>query len=137
MSGLSLLAAVLNNFVERGTNCPHIFVATHMHRVMNMLPQSPLIEEQVRHVPFWVSFATLKRLPLSFQFFIFYFIIQTFEFVTNLDGSVAYLYSLISGHVIRSFAHAAARSAGLDEKVVRRALEVKILPRMHLKLCLP
>lgn len=50
MSGLSLLAAVLNNFVERGTNCPHIFVATHMHRVMNMLPQSPIIEEQVRYL---------------------------------------------------------------------------------------
>ncbi|XP_011872274.1 PREDICTED: mutS protein homolog 5-like [Vollenhovia emeryi] len=94
VSGLSLLAAVLNNFVERGSDCPHIFVATHMHRVMNMLPQSPIIEE------------------------------QTFEFVTNVDGTVAYLYSLTSGHVTRSFAHAAARSAGLDEKIVKRALEI-------------
>ncbi|XP_028047843.1 mutS protein homolog 5 isoform X1 [Monomorium pharaonis] len=94
VSGLSLLAAVLNNFIERGTQCPHIFVATHMHRVMNMLPQSPIIEE------------------------------QTFEFVTNEDGSVAYLYSLTSGRVARSFAHAAARSAGLDERIIKRALEV-------------
>jgi len=49
---------------------------------------------------------------------------QTFEFVTNEDGSVAYLYSLTNGHVARSFAHAAARSAGLDERIVKRALEV-------------
>ncbi|EFN76321.1 MutS protein-like protein 5 [Harpegnathos saltator] len=94
VSGLSLLAAVLNNFIERGVNCPHVFVATHMHRVINMLPRDPMIEE------------------------------QTFEFITNDDGTVAYLYRLISGHATRSFAHAAARSAGLDEQVIKRALEV-------------
>lgn len=44
---------------------------------------------------------------------------------------MAYLYTLASGHVVRSFAHAAARSAGLDEKIVKRALEVKILPFEH------
>ncbi|KAL0112414.1 hypothetical protein PUN28_012036 [Cardiocondyla obscurior] len=94
VSGLSLLAAVLSNFVDRGTDCPHIFVTTHMHRVMDILPQHPIIEE------------------------------QTFEFITNEDGSVAYLYRLSSGHVACSFAHAAARCAGLDEKVVKRASEV-------------
>ncbi|CAL1687218.1 unnamed protein product [Lasius platythorax] len=94
VSGLSLLAAVLNNFVERGIRCPHVFVATHMHRIMSMLPQSPIIEE------------------------------QTFEFITNNDGSVAYLYRITTGHATRSFAHAAARSAGLNEHIVKRALEV-------------
>ncbi|XP_072755327.1 mutS protein homolog 5-like isoform X2 [Anoplolepis gracilipes] len=94
VSGLSLLAAVLNNFVERGIYCPHVFAATHIHRIMSMLPQSPLIEE------------------------------QTFQFITNNDGSVAYLYRISTGHATRSFAHAAARSAGLDEQVVKRALEV-------------
>ncbi|KMR01353.1 protein 5 [Lasius niger] len=93
VSGLSLLAAVLNNFVERGIRCPHVFVATHMHRIMSMLPQSPIIEE------------------------------QTFEFITNNDGSVAYLYRITTGHATRSFAHAAARSAGLNEHIVKRALE--------------
>jgi len=39
---------------------------------------------------------------------------------------VAYLYSLTHGHVARSFAHAAARSAGLNEKIIKRALEVII-----------
>jgi len=29
--------------------------------------------------------------------------------------------------VTRSFAHAAARSAGLDEKIIERALEVKFI----------
>jgi len=47
-SGLSLLAAVLNSFVERDVYCPHVFVATHMFQLMNMLPRSPIIEEQVR-----------------------------------------------------------------------------------------
>lgn len=130
MSGLSLLAAVLNNFVERGTECPHIFVATHMHRVMNMLPQSPIIEEQVRLGSIIFSIYSQRRsdllellvVPLSI-FYLFYYL-QTFEFVTNEDGSVAYLYSLTSGRVARSFAHAAARSAGLDERIVKRALEV-------------
>ncbi|KAH0955065.1 hypothetical protein HN011_005583 [Eciton burchellii] len=93
-SGLSLLAAVLNNFVERDAYCPHVFVATHMFQVMNMLPQSPIIEE------------------------------QTFEFIANDNGSLAYLYRLTSGQATRSFAHAAARSANLDEQVIRRALEV-------------
>lgn len=65
-----------------------------------------------------------QRLPLYIPFFFLLF--QTFDFVTNVDGSVAYLYSLKSGHVVRSFAHAAARSAGLDEKIVKRALEVNI-----------
>jgi len=130
VSGLSLLAAVLNNFVERGTDCPHIFVATHMHRVMNMLPRSPIIEEQVRRGRVIFSGtrdaeAISSNCRCSFDLLsISLFTMQTFEFVTNEDGSVAYLYSLTSGHVARSFAHAAARSAGLDEKIVKRALEV-------------
>lgn len=45
---------------------------------------------------------------------------------------MAYLYNLTSGRVARSFAHAAARSAGLDDKIVKRALEVKILHTMYL-----
>jgi len=77
----------------------------------------------------WHSLATSKRFRricrCSFDLLsISLFTMQTFEFVTNEDGSVAYLYSLTSGHVARSFAHAAARSAGLDEKIVKRALEV-------------
>ncbi|XP_029163563.1 mutS protein homolog 5-like isoform X2 [Nylanderia fulva] len=94
VSGLSLLAAVLNNFVQRGIHCPHVFVATHMHRIMNMLPQNPIIKE------------------------------QTFEFVINDDCSVAHLYRITTGHTTCSFAHAAARMAGLDEDVVKRAEEV-------------
>jgi DNA mismatch repair ATPase MutS len=49
---------------------------------------------------------------------------QTFEFIANDNGSLAYLYRLTSGQATRSFAHAAARSANLDEQVIRRALEV-------------
>lgn len=59
-----------------------------------------------------------------FNSLLFLHILQTFEFVTNEDDSVAYLYRLTNGHTTRSFAHAAARSAGLDEQVVKRAVEV-------------
>lgn len=65
--------------------------------------------------------------------------LQTFEFITNDDGTVAYLYRLTSGHATRSFAHAAARSAGLDEQVVKRALEVikEISALLRLNVILP
>lgn len=48
ISGLSLVAAVLNTFAERGSNCPHVFAATHAYNVLALLPQTPVIETQVR-----------------------------------------------------------------------------------------
>lgn len=46
-NGLSLLAAVLDSFVERAVYCPHVFAATHIHRVTKLLPENPMIEAQV------------------------------------------------------------------------------------------
>lgn len=48
MSGLSLVAAILNTFAERDSDCPHVFAATHAYGVLALLPQISLIEIQVR-----------------------------------------------------------------------------------------
>ncbi|XP_060826344.1 mutS protein homolog 5-like [Bombus pascuorum] len=94
ISGLSLVAAVLNTFAERGSNCPHVFAATHAYNVLALLPQTPLIET------------------------------QTFECVIDQDESLAFLYRLINGSTKRSFAHYVARIAELEEDVVKRGLLV-------------
>ncbi|XP_066594370.1 mutS protein homolog 5-like [Prorops nasuta] len=94
ISGLSLFTAVLMNFLERGVYCPHIFAATHIHRVLQLLPQSDVIEN------------------------------YTFEHVLNEDQSIVFLYRLIKGNVTGGFAHTVAKVAGLSEKVVERSKEV-------------
>lgn len=49
VSGLSLVAAVLNAFAERGPDCPHVFLATHAYSVLTLLPpETRLIQTQVR-----------------------------------------------------------------------------------------
>ena len=59
ISGLSLVAAVLNTFAERGSNCPHVFLATHAYSVLTLLSQTPLIEIQV-------AVCTKNNYPCSF-----------------------------------------------------------------------
>ncbi|KOC63328.1 MutS protein like protein 5 [Habropoda laboriosa] len=98
-SGFSLVAAVLNAFVERGADCPHVFVATHAYTVLPFLRRSSLIE------------------------------CQTFEYTINEDESVAFLYRLTNGSATRSLAHHVARISELDEDVVKRALEVGLESR--------
>ncbi|XP_043276962.1 mutS protein homolog 5-like [Venturia canescens] len=94
IDGAALLTAVLKSFYDRGIQCPHIFAATHIHRVIELLPQSRMIEA------------------------------QTFEFLSNESNDLVFLYRLISGKTSCSFAHSVAKNAGLAEDVVHRALEV-------------
>ncbi|XP_043792597.1 mutS protein homolog 5-like isoform X2 [Apis laboriosa] len=94
MSGLSLVAAILNTFAERDSDCPHVFAATHAYGVLALLPQISLIE------------------------------IQTFEYTIDEDESLAFLYRLTNGSTTRSFAHYVARLAELDEDIVKRGLEI-------------
>lgn len=47
VDGLALLASSLKSFLERGENCPHIFVSTHFHHVTELLPQSKYLQLQV------------------------------------------------------------------------------------------
>ncbi|CAK9809162.1 MutS protein homolog 5 [Anthophora plagiata] len=93
-SGFSLVAAVLNTFVEKGADCPHVFAATHAYAVHLFLHRSPLIE------------------------------FQTFEYTINEDESVAFLYRLTTGSTRRSLAHHVAKIAEFDQDIVKRALEV-------------
>ncbi|XP_043543378.1 mutS protein homolog 5 [Chiloscyllium plagiosum] len=45
VDGLSLLAAVLRHWVKQDVKCPHIFLSTNFHSLvqLNLLPSSPLI----------------------------------------------------------------------------------------------
>uniref|UniRef100_A0A803SX63 MutS protein homolog 5 n=1 Tax=Anolis carolinensis TaxID=28377 RepID=A0A803SX63_ANOCA len=46
VDGLSLLAAVLRYWIKQATNCPHIFVATNFHSLvqLKLLPTTPLVQ---------------------------------------------------------------------------------------------
>ncbi|KAK0178249.1 hypothetical protein PV328_002219 [Microctonus aethiopoides] len=91
---VALLSSILKSFVDRGRYCPHIFVATHMHRTIDLIPKTPILEA------------------------------QSFEFLTDEDGSIIFLYRLISGNTKCSYAHAAAKSAGLFIDDVTESMEI-------------
>ncbi|XP_033212595.1 mutS protein homolog 5-like isoform X2 [Belonocnema kinseyi] len=95
IDGSALLASVVTHFLERGLECPHIFAATHLHRVLDLLPRGPLMQ------------------------------IQTFEFLQPTDESdIVFLYRLTEGASKLSFAHAVAKHAGLDPNIIKRAIQV-------------
>lgn len=50
LDGLALLSASLNNLLERGDNCPHVFVSTHFHHVTDHLSDSPQLHSQVMKI---------------------------------------------------------------------------------------
>lgn len=47
LDGLSLLTASLEAFLKREKNCPFVFVSTHFHHVVGLLPQSPYSKLEV------------------------------------------------------------------------------------------
>lgn len=84
ISGLSLVAAVLNTFAERGSNCPHVFAATHAYNVLALLPQTPLIETQVRENIFVDSLYLCTKydiIPLPLPLLS----LSIFSFLWNID----------------------------------------------------
>ncbi|XP_057336795.1 mutS protein homolog 5-like [Microplitis mediator] len=90
---LALLTSILKSFISRGNYCPHILCATHIHRVIELLPKTPILQS------------------------------MTFDYVLDEDNSLVFLYELISGNVTCSFAHATAISVGLAENVVLHAIK--------------
>lgn len=44
--GISLLVSALKYFLNLDPGCPHVLVSTHIQRISQFLPQSPLIEYQ-------------------------------------------------------------------------------------------
>ncbi|KAG8300780.1 MutS protein msh5 [Homalodisca vitripennis] len=47
IDGLGILSACLEHFIERGNDCPHLFVSTHFHSLPKMLPTSPAVKVQL------------------------------------------------------------------------------------------
>lgn len=48
VDGLSLLAACLSHLVRKGSDCPHVVLSTHFHRLIELMEDSPLIRTYVR-----------------------------------------------------------------------------------------
>ncbi|XP_044577035.1 mutS protein homolog 5-like [Cotesia glomerata] len=108
IDSLALLTSILKNFIQRGNYCPHILCATHVHRVIELLPKTPILEA------------------------------MTFDYQLDENNTVVFLYELISGNVTCSFAHATAISAGLAENIVLDAIKTfKSIKQNKLPPCCP
>lgn len=95
IDGAALLASVCKYFLDLGTECPQLFIATHLHRVFDLIPKGPLIQP------------------------------QTFDFLQPTDErEIVFLFKLIEGVSKLSFAHAVAKHAGLNSDILKRATEI-------------
>ncbi|XP_053237896.1 mutS protein homolog 5 [Podarcis raffonei] len=100
VDGLSLLAAVLRYWIRQATQCPHIFVATNFHSLMqlNLLPDSPLLQ-----------YLTMD---------------------THQDGDeLVFFYRIKEGMSTVSHAANIADLAGMPPKLIARGVEVSELLR--------
>nr|XP_060611047.1 mutS protein homolog 5 isoform X1 [Anolis sagrei ordinatus] len=100
MDGLSLLAAVLRYWIKQATNCPHIFVATNFHSLvqLKLLPDTPLVQ-----------YLTMD---------------------THQDGDeLVFFYQIKEGVSTVSHAANIAALAGMPPKVIARGIEVSELLR--------
>ncbi|VDI65653.1 DNA mismatch repair protein MSH5 [Mytilus galloprovincialis] len=102
VDGMSLLCGCLTYWLEMGKRCPHVFVCTHFHSLINqhLLPKSPKIK-----------YMTLE---------------------TVHDGEeLLFLYHLVAGHTNSSYASHIALQAGLPQEIVKRGTEVSKLIRQN------
>lgn len=100
VDGLSLLAAVLRYWIGQATQCPHIFVATNFHSLvqLKLLPDSPLVQ-----------YLTMD---------------------TQQDGDdLVFFYQIREGVSTVSHAANIAALAGMPPKVISRGTEVSELLR--------
>ncbi|XP_077862967.1 mutS protein homolog 5-like [Saccoglossus kowalevskii] len=98
VDGIALLCASLQHWLQMNTQCPHVFVSSHFHTIIQqrLLPNSSQL-----------SFQTLEALQ---------------------DGNdLVFLYQLIDGHATCSYAHHIAAVAGLPDKLIHRAKHVETL----------
>ncbi|XP_064626771.1 mutS protein homolog 5-like [Lineus longissimus] len=100
VDGLALMAACLRHWLQDGVGCPHTFVSTHFHGLVQqqLLPRS----DQVRY--------------------------QMMEVLQDHDDLV-FLYQLITGHANFSYASHVAAEAGLPKEIICRGKEVSKLMR--------
>ncbi|CAH2314353.1 mutS homolog 5 [Pelobates cultripes] len=95
VDGLSLLAAVLRHWINKGLDCPHIFLSTNFHSLIQLkiLPDSPLLHY------------------------------QTLEWC--LDGEeLIFFYQMKDGISEASQAARVAAKAGLPSEIIKRGVEV-------------
>ncbi|XP_070595843.1 mutS protein homolog 5 [Erythrolamprus reginae] len=100
IDGLSLLAAVLRHWIAQVSQCPHIFVATNFHTLMQLklLPHSPLVQ-----------YLTMD---------------------THQDGDeLVFFYQIKEGISTVSHAANIAALAGMPSKIIDRGVEVSELFR--------
>ncbi|XP_048346583.1 mutS protein homolog 5 [Sphaerodactylus townsendi] len=100
VDGLSLLAAVLKYWIRQATQCPHIFVATNYHTLvqLRLLPETHLVQ-----------YLTMD---------------------THQDGDeLVFFYQIKEGVSTVSHAANIAALAGMPSKVIARGLEVSELLR--------
>ncbi|CAE1267086.1 MSH5 [Acanthosepion pharaonis] len=96
--GLALFASSLRYWIAMNERCPHVFVSTHFHCIIqyNLLPQSHIITY------------------------------QTMETMHNGEELV-FLFQLIPGFAKSSFANETALQAGLPLEIVKRGVEISKL----------
>ncbi|KAJ6660094.1 hypothetical protein lerEdw1_018020 [Lerista edwardsae] len=100
VDGLSLLAAVLKYWIGQATHCPHVFVATNFHSLVQLkiLPDTPLVQ-----------YLTMD---------------------TQQDGDdLVFFYQIKEGVSTVSHAANIAALAGMPPKVISRGIEVSELLR--------
>ena len=121
VDGLALLSASIQNFLDRGENCPHILISTHFHSLLNLIPHSPLIKLQVNLNPKFTLFGThVQLLLISSQY---NYIFQTLDFLME-NEEITYLYKVKDGSVNQSFALNAAFNMGFAKDLIFRAKHV-------------
>ncbi|KAM8952755.1 mutS protein homolog 5 [Pelodytes ibericus] len=100
VDGLSLLAAVLRHWINQGARCPHIFLSTNFHSLIQLkiLPNDPLLQY------------------------------QTLEWCLDREELV-FFYQMKDGVSEASQAARIAAMAGLPAEVIRRGVEVSELFR--------
>lgn len=100
IDGLSLLCSSLKYWIDKGDNCPHVFLSTHFHSIIHqhLIPRSPLIK-----------YLTLETL--------------------HNGEELVFLYQLVEGHTSSSYACHVAAQAGLPEDIVKRGNEASNLIR--------
>ncbi|KAL4235524.1 MutS protein 5 [Mactra antiquata] len=98
IDGMSLLSSSIKYWLDKGINCPHVFVSTHFHGIIhhNLIPRSPM-----------VKYLTLETL--------------------HNGEELVFLYQLIEGHTSSSYACHVASQAGLPDHIVKRGIQVSEL----------
>lgn len=115
VDGVALLASCINNFLFRGSQCPHVFVSTHFHNLIHVLKPSPYIKMMVCYsFRFKCNINIIEYLKCN------QFILQSLQYIYHEDKLI-FLYKLIDSVTENSFAREVAQNTGIDKSICDRA----------------